>query len=71
VHVGFALGKVDQAEAARTYQALERMQQLQELEIPDVADDGSEMSIPISANGKQHPSDLTGRAGEDPAGRVA
>ncbi len=36
VHVGFALSKVDEAEAARTYQALERMQQLTELEVPDV-----------------------------------
>ncbi len=40
VHVGFALSKVDEAEAARTYQALERMEQLSELDIPDVADDG-------------------------------
>jgi hydrogenase expression/formation protein HypC len=43
VHVGFALSKVDEAEAARTYQALERMQQLSELEIPDVADDATAM----------------------------
>jgi len=46
VHVGFALSKVDEAEAARTYQALERMQQLTELEIPDVADDGAEIEGP-------------------------
>jgi len=32
VHVGFALGKVDEAEAQRTYQALEEMNQLTELE---------------------------------------
>lgn len=38
VHVGFALSKVDEAEAARTYQALAQMEQLQELEIPDVPD---------------------------------
>ena len=37
VHVGFALGKVDQAEAARTYKLLEEMQQLGELEAPDLA----------------------------------
>jgi hydrogenase expression/formation protein HypC len=36
VHVGFALGKVDQAEAERTYKLLEEMDQLQELEIPGV-----------------------------------
>ncbi|MGB8342346.1 MAG: HypC/HybG/HupF family hydrogenase formation chaperone [Chthoniobacterales bacterium] len=66
VHVGFALSKVDEAEAARTYQALERMQQLTELEIPDVADDGAEISPPASANGK-HPSDLVDRAKEQPA----
>ena len=41
VHVGFALSKVDEAEAARTYQALERMQQLTELEIPEVPDEPS------------------------------
>ena len=44
VHVGFALSKVDEAEAARTYQALERMQQLSELEVPDVPDE----EIPVS-----------------------
>jgi hydrogenase expression/formation protein HypC len=36
VHVGFALSKVDEEEAARTYQLLEEMNQLSELEIPDV-----------------------------------
>jgi hydrogenase expression/formation protein HypC len=69
VHVGFALSKVDEAEAARTYQALERMQQLTELEIPDVADD-AEISPPASANGK-HPSDLDDRAKEQPASGLA
>jgi hydrogenase expression/formation protein HypC len=34
--VGFALGKVDQAEAERTYKLLQEMDQLQELEIPGV-----------------------------------
>jgi hydrogenase expression/formation protein HypC len=32
VHVGFALGKVDRAEAERTYKLLEEMNQLGELE---------------------------------------
>ena len=36
VHVGFALGKVDEGEAARTYKLLEEMEQLAELEVPDV-----------------------------------
>ena len=36
VHVGFALSKVDEAEAARTYQLLEEMKQLGELDVPDV-----------------------------------
>jgi hydrogenase expression/formation protein HypC len=35
VHVGFALGTVDEAEAQRTYQALEEMNQLGDLEEPD------------------------------------
>jgi hydrogenase expression/formation protein HypC len=34
VHVGFALGKVDEEEAQRTYQLLEEMRQLNELETP-------------------------------------
>jgi hydrogenase expression/formation protein HypC len=33
VHVGFALGKVDEAEAARTYKLLDEMNQLSELEV--------------------------------------
>jgi len=36
VHVGFALGKVDEEEAARTYRILEEMNQLSELEVPDL-----------------------------------
>jgi hydrogenase expression/formation protein HypC len=36
VHVGFALGKVDHAEAERTYRMLEEMQQLEELETPEI-----------------------------------
>jgi hydrogenase expression/formation protein HypC len=34
VHVGFALGLVDEAEAERTYQALKNMNQLGELDDP-------------------------------------
>ncbi|HEX3718469.1 MAG TPA: HypC/HybG/HupF family hydrogenase formation chaperone [Verrucomicrobiae bacterium] len=36
VHVGFALNKVDEEEAARTYQALEELKQLGELDVPEV-----------------------------------
>jgi hydrogenase expression/formation protein HypC len=36
VHVGFALSKVDEQEAARTYQLLEEMKQLGELEVSEL-----------------------------------
>jgi hydrogenase expression/formation protein HypC len=36
VHVGFAISKVNEEEAARTYKLLEEMQQLAELEVPEV-----------------------------------
>jgi hydrogenase expression/formation protein HypC len=36
VHVGFALGIVDEEEAARTYRLLAEMNQLSELEVPDL-----------------------------------
>jgi hydrogenase expression/formation protein HypC len=36
VHVGFALSKVDEEEAARTYQLLEDLKQLGELDLPDI-----------------------------------
>jgi len=35
VHVGFAISKVDEEEAARTYKYLTEMDQLQELEAPE------------------------------------
>ncbi len=38
VHVGFALSKVDEEQAAQTYKALEQLQQLGELDVPDVED---------------------------------
>jgi len=37
VHVGFALSKVDEAEAERTYRILDEMKQLGELEAPDMS----------------------------------
>ena len=36
VHVGFALSKVDEEEASRTYQLLEAMKQLDELDTPEI-----------------------------------
>src|ERR1700733_10660687 len=36
VHVGFAISRVDEAEAERTYQALRELDQLSELESPVV-----------------------------------
>lgn len=41
VHVGFAISTVDPEEAARTYQLLEEMDQLSELEAPEVNDDSA------------------------------
>jgi hydrogenase expression/formation protein HypC len=35
VHVGFALGKVDEEEAERTFQLLKEMEQLTELDTPE------------------------------------
>jgi hydrogenase expression/formation protein HypC len=61
VHVGFALSKVDEAEAVRTYQALARMEQLTELDIPDVTEDGAATKESVSGNGKHLP-DRTGAA---------
>jgi len=40
VHVGFALSKVNEEEAARTYQLLAEMQQLGELDAPEVEEAG-------------------------------
>jgi hydrogenase expression/formation protein HypC len=48
VHVGFAISKVDEAEAQRTYQALKDLDQLSELESPVVGElDDSEESVLI------------------------
>ncbi len=42
VHVGFAISKVDEEEAHRTYQILEEMDQLSELMAPGVEERGGE-----------------------------
>lgn len=41
VHVGFAISKVDEEEARRTYQLLEEMDQLTELDAPVVEEIGA------------------------------
>lgn len=41
VHAGFAISRVDEEEAARTYRLLEEMGQLAELEQPNVADESA------------------------------
>ena len=40
VHVGFAISRVDEDEAQRTYQALADLDQLTELDTPEVQDSG-------------------------------
>ncbi|MGI9115044.1 MAG: HypC/HybG/HupF family hydrogenase formation chaperone [Chthoniobacterales bacterium] len=42
VHVGFALSKVDEEEAKRTYDALKQLDQLGELDTPDVLEPSEE-----------------------------
>jgi hydrogenase expression/formation protein HypC len=42
VHVGFAISKVDEQEAARTYQYLAEMDQLTEIETPEPRISGEE-----------------------------
>jgi hydrogenase expression/formation protein HypC len=42
VHVGFAISKIDEEEAARTYQMLEELDQLTELQAPVVDELGQE-----------------------------
>ena len=36
VHVGFSLSKMDEQEAQKTYKLLEELNQLSELEVPDL-----------------------------------
>ncbi len=44
VHVGFAISRVDAEEAARTYQALEELGQLTELDAPVIDDESARKS---------------------------
>jgi hydrogenase expression/formation protein HypC len=56
VHVGFALSRVDEAEAERTYQALMELEQLNELDAPEVdasaVPEDSTISRFIKGNGR-------------------
>ena len=45
VHVGFAISRIDEAEAERTYQALRELDQLTELESPVVNEIGEEVDV--------------------------
>jgi hydrogenase expression/formation protein HypC len=48
VHVGFAISKVDEAEAERTYQALKELDQLSELDSPVVDEiEDLDMAVPF------------------------
>jgi hydrogenase expression/formation protein HypC len=46
VHVGFALCKVDEAEAERTYELLKEMDQLGELDAPEIGGDAEPTTNP-------------------------
>ena len=48
VHVGFALSKVNEEEAERTYKLLEEMDQLTELEVADVEEESHEVPRRVS-----------------------
>jgi hydrogenase expression/formation protein HypC len=51
IHVGFAISKVSEDEAKRTYQVLEEMSQLDELEwLAEVARDGAATLTPRQEN---------------------
>lgn len=51
VHVGFALSRVDEEEAHRTYQALLELDQLTELDTPEVKNDTGPPSSSSSGGG--------------------
>jgi hydrogenase expression/formation protein HypC len=44
VHVGFAISRVDEEEARRTYEALAELDQLGELEIPEIGEPAGRVS---------------------------
>lgn len=70
VHVGFAISKVDEEEAHRTYQILEEMDQLSELMAPVVEERGGETpQLRDSATGTNgnHPPDTKVPPGKESA----
>ena len=50
VHVGFALSRIDEVEAQRTYELLKEMAQLEELQIPDLAEPPASTAGSMSAS---------------------
>ena len=46
VHVGFAISRVDEQEAEQTYRALAELDQLSELEVPEV--DAPEVAVDVA-----------------------
>lgn len=48
VHVGFAISRVDEAEAEQTYRALSELDQLDELDTPEV----EETAPPVNGRGR-------------------
>jgi hydrogenase expression/formation protein HypC len=46
VHVGFALGKVDEAEAQRTFKLLEELEQLNDLDVPGFGETPEPAAVP-------------------------
>jgi hydrogenase expression/formation protein HypC len=66
VHVGFAISKVDEEEAQRTYQILEEMDQLSELMAPVVEEQAPEIrGAAPTKNGNQQPGMMKNRGEED------
>ena len=58
VHVGFAISRVDEEEARRTYRVLEEMSQLDELEwMKEVALQAAAVEAPAAADGTREPGD--------------
>ncbi len=57
VHVGFAISKVDEVEARRTYEILREMGELDQLEwLRDVADAAASVQVAPSPRGEREPS---------------
>ena len=48
VHVGFALSRVNEEEAARTYKLLEEMDQLAELDVGEVEEESVKLRRRVS-----------------------